>query len=130
MPNHADVARRSISRAVKEPRVEIRIGPAAETLRAMIAAREAPFDFIFIDADKPGYYEYLDLSMQLARSGTVIVADNLIRNGAVLDPETADDNARAIRVFNDALAAHPRLESIIVPIMREHIDGISISIVK
>ena len=67
MPHHADVARRNIARAVNEPRVDIRVGPAADSLRAMIAAREAPFDFIFIDADKPSYYEYLDLSVQLAR---------------------------------------------------------------
>ena len=130
MPNHAAIARHSIARAKVDPTVDIRVGAASDSLRAMIAAGEAPFDFIFIDADKPGYYEYLELSLQLAHAGTVIVADNVIRNGAVLDDDAADENARAMRVFNAALAAHPRLESIIIPLMREHIDGISISIVR
>ena len=130
MPNHAEVARRNIARAKVDPAVDIRVGSASDSLRAMIAAGEPAFDFIFIDADKPSYSEYLELSLQLARAGTVIVADNVIRNGAVLDGAEADENARAMRVFNAALAAHPRLDSIVVPIMREHIDGISISIVR
>ena len=130
MPNHAEIARRSIARARVDPAVDIRVGAASDSLRAMIAAGESPFDFIFIDADKPGYYEYLELSLQLAHPGTVIVADNVIRNGAVLDGEGVDENARAMRVFNAALAAHPRLESIVVPILRGHIDGISISLVR
>jgi predicted O-methyltransferase YrrM len=127
---HAEVARRSIARAVADVRVDVRVGRAADSLRQMIAANQPPFDFIFIDADKPGYLEYLELSLQLARPGTVIVADNLIRNGAVLSEQPGDDSARAARAFNAAIAAHPRLESIVVPIMREHIDGLSISIVK
>jgi predicted O-methyltransferase YrrM len=96
----------------------------------MIDANQPPFDFVFIDADKPGYLEYLELSLQLARAGTVIVADNLIRNGAVMSEQPDDESARAARAFNAAIAAHPRLESIVVPIMRERIDGLSISIVK
>ena len=127
---HAEVARRSIARAVADVRVDVRVGRAADSLRQMIAANQPPFDFVFIDADKPGYLEYLELSLQLARAGTVIVADNLIRNGEVLSEQPSDDNARAARAFNAAIAAHPRLESIVVPIMREHIDGLSISVVK
>jgi predicted O-methyltransferase YrrM len=129
-PEHAAVARRSISRAALAVAVDIRVGRAADTLRRMIAEGEAPFDFIFIDADKPGYAEYLELALALSRSGTLIVADNLIRNGLVLDAAPPDENARAARAFNAALAANPRLDSIIVPIMRRAIDGISISIVK
>ena len=118
------------ARAVADVRVDVRVGRAADSLRQMIAANQPPFDFVFIDADKPGYLEYLELSLQLARAGTVIVADNLIRNGAVMSEQPGDESARAARAFNAAIAAHPRLESIIVPIMREHIDGLSISIVK
>ena len=112
-----------------EVRIDVRVGRAADSLRQMIAAHQPPFDFIFIDADKPGYLEYLELSLQLARPGTVIVADNLIRNGAVLNVKPDDESARAARAFNAAIAAHPRLESIVVPIMRQQIDGLSISIV-
>lgn len=129
-PQHAAVARRSIARAVTKVRVDVRVGPAAETLRSMIAEQHPPFDFIFIDADKPGYAGYLDLALQLSRQGTVIVADNVIRNGAVLESSPPDDNARAARAFNAAVAADPRLTSIVVPIMRKAIDGISISIVN
>jgi len=95
-----------------------------------MAGVEAPFDFIFIDADKPGYMVYLELALQLSRPGTVILADNVIRNGAVMDDSPSDENARAARAFNAAVATHARLESIIVPIMRKTIDGMSISIVR
>ncbi|MBZ5601432.1 MAG: O-methyltransferase [Acidobacteriia bacterium] len=129
-PKHAAVARGNLERAGASERVEIRIGRAAETLRQMIGAGEPPFDLIFIDADKPGYVEYLNLSLQLARSGTVILADNVIRHGRVLEENPPDENARGAKAFNDAIAAHPRLESILLPIFRDKVDGLSISIVK
>lgn len=129
-PDHAAVARRSLDRVALAARVEVRVGPAAETLRAMRAGSEAPFDFVFIDADKPGYLRYLELVLPLSRPGTVIIADNVIRDGLVMDEVPADENARGARLFNAALAAHPRLESIIVPIVRRTIDGMSISVVS
>lgn len=127
---HAEVARRNVDRAGVGARVTIEVGPAAETMRRLTDQRVAPFDLIFIDADKPGYSTYLDLCMPLSRPGTVIIADNLIRNGAVLDEAPHDDNARAARAFNAKLAAHPRLESIIMPALGKSVDGMSISIVK
>jgi predicted O-methyltransferase YrrM len=127
---HAAVARQNVDRAGVGSRVSIEVGPAADALRRLIDQRIAPFDLIFIDADKPGYSTYLDLSLQLARSGTVILADNLIRNGAVLSEAPEDPNARAARAFNAKLAAHPRLDSIIIPVMGKSVDGMSISIVK
>ena len=127
---HAAVARASIDRAGVGPRVTIEVGPAAETLQRLIRERVPPFDLIFIDADKPGYLAYLDLSMQLSRPGTVILADNLIRDGAVLDEAVQEENARAARAFNAKLAAQPRLESIIIPVLGKRIDGMSISIVR
>ena len=129
-PGHAAVARRSLDRAATAARVDIRVGAAAEALRGMAAGNEPPFDLVFIDADKPGYVQYLELVLPLSRSGTVIVADNVIRDGLVLETAPPDDNARSARAFNAAVAAHPRLESIIVPIVRRTIDGMSISIVK
>jgi len=110
--------------------VAIHVGSAAATLQGFIDQRAEPFDFIFIDADKAGYGGYLDLVMQLSRPGTVIAADNLIRNGAVMEQSPEEANAVAARAFNAKLAAEPRLESIILPIMRKTIDGMSISIVR
>ncbi|HEY4723945.1 MAG TPA: O-methyltransferase, partial [Anaerolineae bacterium] len=82
---HADVARKNLDRNGVGHTVEIRVGRASDSLQTMIAQGEAPFDLIFIDADKPGYVEYLNRSLQMAHSGTVILADNLIRNGRVMD---------------------------------------------
>jgi predicted O-methyltransferase YrrM len=128
-PHHAEVARRNLSRAGVADRVEVRVGAAAASLRAMIAAGEAPFDVVFIDADKEGYPEYLELSLRLARPGALLLADNVIRHGRVLEAGS-DARADGVREFNARLAAHPRLDSIIVPIFRGHLDGVSISIVK
>ena len=109
--------------------IEVRVGSAATSLHAMIAAGAAPFDLVFIDADKPGYEEYLTLALQLSRPGTVILADNLIRNGSVLDAAPEDANARAARAFNAFVAAHPRLDAIVLPILREYVDGLLIAVV-
>jgi caffeoyl-CoA O-methyltransferase len=127
---HADVARKNLDRAGVGDRVEIRVGRAAESLSRMIAEREAPFDVVFIDADKESYLEYLDLSVQLTRIGSVILADNLIRGGRVLEASPSDANAAAAKKFNAAIARHPRLESIVLPIIRKNLDGLSISIVR
>ncbi|HUQ87816.1 MAG TPA: O-methyltransferase [Vicinamibacterales bacterium] len=127
---HAEVARRNVDRAGVGTRVTIDVGPAAQTMQRLIDQRLEPFDLIFIDADKPGYSTYLDLSVRLSRPGTVIIADNLIRDGAVLDQSPEDDNARAARAFNAKLAADVRLESIIIPVMGKKVDGMSISIVR
>jgi predicted O-methyltransferase YrrM len=127
---HAAVARKSLDRANVGDRVKIHVGPAADKLLQFNAQHVAPFDLIFIDADKPGYSNYLDLVMPLTRRGTVILADNLIRDGLVLDENVEDDNARAARAFNAKLASHPRLESIIIPVNGKRVDGMSISIVR
>ena len=127
---HAAVARQNLDRAGVADRVEVHVGRAVDSLRHMIDQHEAPFDLIFIDADKPGYVEYLELSMQLSHSGTVILADNLIRNGRVMDGRPRDESSQGAKAFNVALAANPRLESIILPIVRENLDGLSISIMK
>lgn len=127
---HAAVARTNLQRAGLGALVDIRVGPAADSLRALIASHEEPFDLVFVDADKPGYAEYLRLALQLSRRGTVILADNLIRNGRVLDETTIDASARGARAYNDAIARNPRLDSIIVPMIRDKLDGMSISVVQ
>jgi predicted O-methyltransferase YrrM len=129
-PRHADVARANLERAGVGHRVEVRVGRAAELLRRMIDARETPFDLVFIDADKEGYCEYLSLSLGLTRAGSVILADNVIRRGLVLEADPTDTRARAARDYNRAIATHPSLESIVLPIIRTHLDGLSISIVR
>lgn len=129
-PTHAEVARQNIDRAGIGSRVTIEVGPAATTMQRFIDQRVEPFDAIFIDADKTGYERYLDLSLKLSRSGTIIIADNLIRDGLVLDPNVDDQNARAARGFNAKLAADTRLESIVIPALGKRIDGMSISIVR
>jgi predicted O-methyltransferase YrrM len=129
-PLHAAVASKSIAAAGLADLIEIRVGDAAASLKAMIEAGEERFDLIFIDADKVGYVKYLELSLQLSRSGTVIIADNVIRNGAVMDENPSDANARGSREYNLAAAAHPRLESIILPLFRDKLDGMAISRVK
>jgi predicted O-methyltransferase YrrM len=127
---HADVARQNVDRAGVGARVTIHVGPAEQSLQRLIEQGVPKFDLIFIDADKPGYPRYLDLSLQLSRPGTVILADNLIRDGGVLDATPKEENARAARVFNAMLAADARLESIIIPVLGKKVDGMSISIVR
>jgi predicted O-methyltransferase YrrM len=128
VPLHAEVARRNIERAGLASKVEIRVGPAADTLRTM--AGEAPFDLVFIDANKSGYPEYLELVLGLSHPGTVILADNLIREGDVLADRSDDTDTAAIMVFNRLIAEHPRLDSTILPMYRDKLDGMSISVVR
>ena len=129
-PEHAAVARKNLDRAGIGGRVEIRLGAASHTLDKMIAAGEASFDFVFIDADKPGYVGYLNQVLQLSHPGTVIVGDNLIRHGDVLAEVAPDEQAVGVKAFNALIASHPRLESILLPILKDKIDGMSISRVK
>lgn len=129
-PAHAATARKNLAAAGLEGVVQVRVGDAAASMRAMIESREAPFDLIFVDADKSGYVKYLELSLQLARKGTVILADNIIRNGAVMNAIPEDPNDKGAREYNAAVAAHPQLESLALPMFKDKIDGIAISIVK
>jgi predicted O-methyltransferase YrrM len=129
-PKHADVARRNLEGVAPGVTIDIRVGDAVASLQSMIDTREEPFDVVFIDADKPGYVKYLDLSLQLSRPGTVIFGDNLIRHGMVLDERTTDESARGAQAYNRAIAASPRLDSIVLPLIREKVDGLSVSIVK
>ena len=129
-PRNAEVARSNLKLAGLDDRVEVRVGDAAEIMRQIAAAEEGPVDLVFIDADKPRYAEYLRLALELTESGSLILADNVIRNGRVLETSPSDANVRGAKAFNDAMAAHPRLESVILPIYRDKLDGLSISRVK
>lgn len=129
-PKHAEVARRNLERSGVGDKVQVIAGPANESLRKLIEEGSGPFDLIFIDADKSGYPEYLKLCLQLSRPGTVILADNVIRNGNVMEENPPDPYDRGAREYNQALAENPRLESVIVPVIRLRIDGLAISIVR
>jgi predicted O-methyltransferase YrrM len=129
-PVHARTARQNLAVAGLEAMAEVRVGDAGTSMTAMIETGEAPFDFIFIDADKSGYVKYLDLALQLSRSGTVIVADNIIRNGAVMEDNPDDASDRGAKAYNAAAAADPRLETIALPMFKDKIDGMAISLVR
>jgi predicted O-methyltransferase YrrM len=106
-PKHADVARSNIARAGLSAVVEVRLGRALDTLPML----EGPFDLIFIDADKVSYPEYLQWAVRLTREGSVIVADNVVRKGAVIDADSSDQNVQGVRRFNEILAAETRLSA-------------------
>ena len=127
---HADVARRNLEGAAPGVTVDVRVGDAAASLQRIIADGDAAFDLVFIDADKSRYALYLDLVLQMSHTGTVILADNVIRHGLVIDGASDDESARGARAYNDAIASHPRLESIVLPILRGKVDGLAISIVR
>ncbi len=107
-PVHAAVARRNLERAGVSDRVAIRVGPAIETFPTLLREKFGPFDLAFIDADKPSTADYFEWALRLARPGSVIVVDNVVRNGAVSDPTSRDPNVLGIRRFFDRLAREPR----------------------
>ncbi len=111
---HAAVARQNIDRAGFGSQVDIRVGPAADSLRDMIGEGVEPFDFVFIDADKEGYSQYFTLTMELSRSGTVIVADNVVRAGAVADSASSDERVQGVRQFLDLAASDERVEGTVI----------------
>jgi caffeoyl-CoA O-methyltransferase len=123
--HHAEVARNNVARAGLSERVEIRVGDAHELLAALIEDDEGPFDVVFIDADKESYPAYLEASLRLVREGSLILGDNTIRGGTVLDPQ--DATARATREFNERIARDPNLSGIVLPLIREVIDGLTIA---
>jgi len=110
-PHHAEVARRNIARAGYSGRIEVRVGAAAETLPVLAAEKPEPFDFVFIDADKPNNTVYLDWAIRLGRPGTVIVLDNVVRDGQVANAESRDPNVLGSRGAFDLIAANPRLSA-------------------
>lgn len=107
--HHARVARENLERAGVSARVDIRVGPAADSLAAMTG--ETPFDFIFIDADKQNNAHYVAEAIRLGRPGTTIVVDNVVREGGVIDADSGDERIEGTRALFDMLAADPRLDA-------------------
>jgi len=110
-PKHAEVARANIARAGLQKIVEIRVGPALETLANMEKEGTEPFDLIFIDADKPNNPNYLPWALKFSRPGTLLIGDNIVREGEVADPSSTDPNVQGQRRFLELMAAEPRLSA-------------------
>jgi predicted O-methyltransferase YrrM len=129
-PKHAAVARANIARAGLADAVEVRVGRAQDTLPKLAAEGRGPFDMIFIDADKPGYPEYLALAVKLSRRGTLIIADNVVRDGEVIDPNSDDAMVQGIRRFYEALAAESRVSATTIQTVGAMgYDGFTIAVV-
>ena len=130
-PNHASVAKRNIERAGLGDIVDIRIGKAIELLPQLKASNDGPFDMIFIDADKPPYTEYFQWSLKLAHPGTLIVADNVIREGNVLDPGSTDEMVLGVQRFNEYLSQTNSVTATIIQTVGAKVhDGMALAIVN
>lgn len=123
VPERAELARRHVERADLADRIEVRVGEARELLVDL--AGEAPFDAVFIDADKKGYPEYLEWCIENVRSGGLVIADNAFKNGEVLE-DSDDPGVRGIQEFNRRVATDPRFTSIVVPTR----DGVAIALIN
>lgn len=109
--HHASVARMNLARAELDDRVVLMEGPALESLDELVRRDAERFDFVFIDADKPNNPQYLERALELTREGSLIVADNVVRDGAVIEAECEDPRVRGVRAFTEALAREPRIEA-------------------
>ncbi|CAI0817412.1 Putative O-methyltransferase MSMEG_5073 [Serratia entomophila] len=126
---HAAVARRNVANAGLSAQVALRVGPALLSLPQLQA--EAPFDLIFIDADKPGNPDYLQWALRLSRPGTAIVGDNVVRNGAVTDAASKDASVQGVRRFFDMMTQEPRLSATALQTVgSKGWDGFSLAIVN
>ncbi len=129
-PQHAGVARANVARDALAGIVEVRVGRALDTLPQLVAEGRGPFDLVFLDADKPNYAAYLDWALKLTRRGSLIVADNVVRDGAVADAASDDPSVQGVRRFNAALAAEPRVSATVVQTVgSKGYDGFAIALV-
>ena len=129
-PRHAEVARANIARAGLADRVEVRLGRALDTLPQLATEGHGPFDLVFIDADKPTAAEYFEWALRLTRRGGLIITDNVVRDGAVVDAESVDASVQGVRRLNAALAAEPRVSATVIQTVgSKGYDGLAIAVV-
>ena len=129
--HHARVAESNIEKAGLSDVVDVRIGKAMDLLPQLVEKNEGPFDMIFIDADKPPYTEYFQWALKLSRPGTLIVADNVIREGHVLDPNSTDEMVVGVQRFNTFLANSSAVTATIIQTVgsKTH-DGMALAVVN
>lgn len=129
-PKHAEVARANIERAGLAAMVEIRLGPAQTTLAQLAEAGAGPFDLVFIDADKPSTPAYLEWALRLTKPGSLILIDNVVRSGAVSDPDSSDSGVQGVRQALAMLADNPRLvATALQTVGSKGYDGLAIALV-
>lgn len=129
-PKHAAVARANLARAGVADRVEVLVGKALETLPGLAARGRAPFDLVFIDADKENNAAYFQWALKLTRRGSLIITDNVVRDGRVIDATTDDPSVQGTRRFFDALAAEPRVTATAIQTVgSKGYDGMAIALV-
>jgi caffeoyl-CoA O-methyltransferase len=130
-PKHAEVAQANIARAGLADRIEVRLGVALDVLPQLVAEGKGPFDLIFIDADKTNLTTYFEWAVRLARPGSLIITDNVIRHGEVLDESSVDASLQGVRRFNQALAADRRVTATIVQMVGiKGYDGMALAVVR
>ncbi len=130
-PEHAAVARENIKRAGLSRTAEVRVGHALPLMKQMVADHEPAFDLVFIDADKENNSAYVQWAIDLGREGTVIVVDNVVRNGRILDPAPDDHQARAVRDMLEMMGRHPRLDTAAIQTLGfKGWDGFAVGLVK
>jgi predicted O-methyltransferase YrrM len=129
-PRHAEVARANFARAKLTDRIELRLGPALETLPHLAKENRGPFDMIFIDADKAAIPEYFDWGLKLSRAGTIIIADNVVRSGGLAEASSKDPAIQGVRRFHRMLAAEPRVSATTVQTVgSKGYDGFTLALV-
>ena len=127
---HADIARANIERAGLADRVDIRLGTALDTLPQLAVEKQGPFDFTFVDADRTRLAEYFDWAVRLSRAGSVIIVDNVVRKGGVIDPSSEDANITGVRRFADRLASDSRVTATMVQTVgSKGYDGFAMALV-
>ncbi|MDQ6798369.1 MAG: O-methyltransferase [Actinomycetota bacterium] len=129
-PRHADVARANLARAGLSDVVDVRLGAALDTLPRLVSDGLGPVDLTFIDADKPNNPDYFQWALRLSRPGSVIVIDNVVRGGAVVDADSTDPATRGTRRLYDALAGEPRVDATVIQTVgSKGYDGFAIAVV-
>jgi predicted O-methyltransferase YrrM len=130
-PKHAEVARRNFARAGLTSSIELREGAALDLLPVLETERAGPFDLIFVDADKPSLPDYFVWSLRLSRSGTLILVDNVVREGEVVNAESVDASVQGVRRMNELIAAEPRVRATVMQTVgAKGYDGLAFVLVE
>jgi len=127
---HAEVARSNLARAALAPRAEVRLGPALDSLARLAGEGAGPFDLVFIDADKPNIPAYFDWALRMTRPGSLIVVDNVVRDGAVIDAASRDASVQGVRRLNERMASEPRVSATVIQTVgAKGYDGFALALV-